>query len=114
MLIVEVYCWRAAYQAGSIFFAVDPKAPDMARLLEFQELGGKRLIKGYSLTSPDYDEKRRTMASFHKGRGVGDCGSLGEWKWSGKEFRLTGFWRKPNCDGQPFENSRRWRVFPKP
>ena len=25
--LVEVYCWRAAYQAGSIFFAVDPKAP---------------------------------------------------------------------------------------
>src|SRR5688572_13981802 len=96
LLIVEIYCWRAAYQAGSIFFAVDPKSSDKARLLEFQEWGGKRLIKGYSLTSPDYDEKRRVMASFHKGRGVGDCGSLGEWKWSGKAFRLTGYWRKPN------------------
>ena len=27
LLIVEIYCWRAAYQAGSIFFAADPKGP---------------------------------------------------------------------------------------
>src|SRR5450755_1218645 len=44
--IVEIYCWRAAYQAGSIFLAVDPKAPAKARLLRFNEWDSekKRLI----------------------------------------------------------------------
>jgi hypothetical protein len=112
--LVEVYCWRAAYQAGSIFFAVDPKAPDKARLLKFQTWAGKSkpLTTTYSLTSPDYNPKTRTLAMAHKGRGMGDCGETGEWKWRGKDFVLAGFWSKPNCDGKPFEEGKRWRVYP--
>ena len=36
-LLVEVRCWRAAYQAGSIFFVMTAAAPDKARLLRFPE-----------------------------------------------------------------------------
>ncbi len=112
LLIVEVYCWRAAYQAGSIFFAVDPKATEKARLLTFPTWNGKRLVQDTSITSADYGSKGRTMASFHKGRGVGDCGSVAYWKWSGNAFKLTRQFRKSNCDGNPFDESRRWQVYP--
>src|SRR5262245_19330261 len=50
--LVEVYCWRAAYQAGSILFAVDPKKPDDARLLRFQTWNGKKFEPTFSLTDP--------------------------------------------------------------
>ena len=33
--LVEIHCWRAAYQAGSIFFVVDAAAPDQAQLVRF-------------------------------------------------------------------------------
>jgi len=71
------------------------------------------MAQDYSITSPEYGSKDRTMGSFHKGRGVGDCGSVAYWKWSGKDFKLTKQWRKANCDGNPFEESRRWQVYPK-
>ena len=112
--LVEVYCWRAAYQAGSIFFAVDPKAPDQARLLTFPTwIGkGKRLDTSHSLTSPEYDPKTKTLSMAHKGRGVGDCGDIGEWKWKGSDFVLARFWSKPACDAKPFDETRRWQVYP--
>ena len=111
LLIIEVYCWRAAYQAGSIFFAADPNAPEKARLLKFPTWNGKRLVSDLSITSAEYGTKDRTMGSFHKGRGVGDCGSVAYWKWSGTDFKLTKQFRKANCDGNPFDESRRWQVY---
>jgi hypothetical protein len=74
-----------------------------------------RVVPGYSITSPTYEAKTRTLNSFHKGRGAGDCGSIGEWKWSGWFFRLTHMWVKADCDGEPFEweNRQSWQVFPK-
>jgi len=109
--LVEVYCWRAAYQAGSIFLAVNPAQPEKARLLKFQWWSNKRLNSVYSLTEPDFDPAAKTLKSFHKGRGVGDCGSIGEWKWSKGNFDLTRFWHKENCDGQPFDDEKKWLVY---
>jgi hypothetical protein len=103
--LVEVYCWRAAYNFGSILFAVNPKEPAKARLLRFKTLGEKgRLIDTYQLSSPSYDENTKKLGSAHKGRGVGDCGSVGEWHWRGKDFVLTRYWNKDECDGEPFDN----------
>ena len=114
--LVEVSCWRAAYNFGSILFAVNPKEPGNARLLRFKTLGEKgRLIDTYQLSSPSYDEKTKKLGSAHKGRGVGDCGAVGEWRWGGKDFVLTRYWNKDACDGEPFdaeEQPDRWRVYP--
>ena len=113
--LVEVPCWRAAYQAGSIFFAVDPAAPGKARLLQFEYWGGKKRSTAFSLTLPDFTADTKTLMSFNKGRGVGDCGSIGEWVWAGSDFKLTGFWVKDDCDGEPFDEADdkdKWRVFP--
>jgi hypothetical protein len=110
--LVEVYCWRAAYQAGSIYFAVDPKAPEHARLLRFTIWDEKRLVQTLSLTSPTYDPRSRRLGMAHKGRGMGDCGSVGEWKWTGRDFRLLAYWNKDECDGKPFDDNRKWLVYP--
>jgi hypothetical protein len=114
--LLEVSCWLAAYQAGSILFAADPAAPAKARLLRFQDFDGKKLRWTYSLTMPSFDEEKKTLRSFHKGRGMGDCGSAGEWTWGGAEFKLTGYWIKDACDGEPMEDegdgAEKWRVYP--
>ena len=64
LLLVEIYCWRAAYQAGSIFFIVDPKAPENARLAQFPSWTGrgKRTVPDLSLTSPSYDATKKVVS----------------------------------------------------
>jgi len=114
--LVQVSCWSAAYNFGGILFAVDPKAREKARLLQFQTVGDeKKLETVYSLTLPTFDAKTKVLSTYHKGRGVGDCGEIGEWRWTGKDFNLTGYWNKADCDGKVFDNDNRdpkWRVFP--
>jgi hypothetical protein len=111
--LVEVRCWRAAYQAGSIFFVMTVDAPDKARLLRFPVPDKKGMTPTFSLSSPEYDPKTGMIESFHKGRGVGDCGTIGAWTWSGTDFQLVRYFAKPACDGKPFEDSRKWQVFPR-
>ena len=111
--LVEVRCWRAAYQSGSIFFVMQADAPDRARLLRFQEPNDKgNLASSLSLSDPEFDPKTKMMSSHHKGRGVGDCGTIGEWTWAGTDFKLTNYWSKPDCDGELFEDDAKWQVFP--
>jgi hypothetical protein len=115
--LVEVPCWRAAYQAGSILFVLDPKAPAKARLLSFQHWNGKTIGPTLNLTMPSFEEATKTLASFNKGRGLGDCGTIGEWHWEGTDFKLTGVWVKNDCDGEPFDEAddkdkEKWRIYP--
>jgi len=101
--LVELSCWSAAYNFGSIFFAVDPAKIAGARLLQFQTMGeGNKLVQTYQLSNPAYDEKKKVMESFHKGRGIGDCGTAANWRWNGKDFVLVRYWSKDDCDGEPF------------
>ena len=111
--LVTISCWRAAYNFGSVLFVLNSSAPDKARLLSFRIYSQKKFVQTYQLSNVDYDEKRRTLASLHKGRGVGDCGSIGEWKWTGTNFKPTGYWFKEDCDGEPFDGERKWRVYPR-
>src|SRR5262249_20831232 len=103
--LVEVPCWRAAYQAGSILFALDPKAPAKARLLSFQNWNGKTIGPTSNLTMPAFEEATKILSSFNKARGLGDCGTIGEWHWEGTDFKLTGIWVKDNCDEEPFDGA---------
>jgi hypothetical protein len=116
LVLVEIPCWRAAYNFGSIFLAADPAAPAKARLLRFRVWDGKTFEERHSLTFPDYDHAERRMTSMHKGRGLGDCGSAGSWRWDGREFLLEAHWLKDDCDGElfdPFGEPDRFRVYPK-
>jgi hypothetical protein len=112
--IVEVTCWRAAYNAGSILFAVPESRPQDAQLLTVESWQNGHVRRAHSVSSPGYDAKTRTLSSTFKAGGDGDCGTIQEMKWTGWHFRLLNVWRKNTCDGQPFEwdSRERWQVFP--
>ena len=110
--LVEVPCWAAAYNFGSILFVVDARAPAKARLLSLRTWSGGALSETYDLTLPQFDPSTRVLRSYHKGRGVGDCGESGQWLWTGSRFKLTGYWNKPDCDGKVFTRAAKWRVYP--
>ncbi len=106
-----VNCWRAAYQNGRI--ALVTENAGAARLLTFKSWNGKRFISLESPTEPEFDPASKTLSSYHKGRGLGDCGSLAEWRWNGSEFKLTKYFYKEKCDGRDFSGGRRWQIFPR-
>jgi hypothetical protein len=112
--IVEVTCWRAAYNSGSILFAVPENRPQDAELLAVEHWQGGQVRQSYSVSAPAFDAKTRTLSSTHMTRGAGDCGTIQEMKWTGWHFRLVNAWNKDNCDGEPFEWDSReeWQVFP--
>lgn len=49
----------------------------------------------------DYDPATRILASFGKGRGLGDCGDETQWIWDGKAFQLLSMQVMPVCRGVP-------------
>jgi hypothetical protein len=112
--IVEVTCWQADYNSGSILFAVPVGRPQAAELLAVQSWKDGRVQTAYSVTSPAFEAKTRTISATYKARAAGDCGTIQEMKWTGWHFRLLNVWRKDKCDGEPFEwDSRdKWQVFP--
>jgi hypothetical protein len=112
--IVEVACWETATNAGSILFAVPFERPQAAKLLSIDRWDRGKIRRGYSVPSPGFDAKTRTLSSTRKARDAGDCGTIQEMKWTGWHFRLLHVWSKDRCDGEPFEwdSRERWQVFP--
>jgi hypothetical protein len=118
MKLVQVSCWRAAYNFGSILFLVPSKQPSKGRLVQLPDwdIENKRPGRVYSVSSPGFDSSTGTLHSAHKLRGVGDCGIMNEWKWTGSGFQLTGIWLKAECDGEPWvddpDDKDKFRVYP--
>jgi hypothetical protein len=113
--LLEVPCWQAAYQAGSIFLTVSLDEPDAARLLHFPVPDEGGFTHAASLTFPDYDPDGPRITSLHRARGLGDCGSAGSWIWSDNDFVLEAYWHKDDCNGilfDPFDEPEWWRVYP--
>lgn len=106
-----VSCWQAAYQSGSIVYVMD--SAGAARLMTFQDWNGKKFAPAMSLSEADFDPNGKTISMFYKGRGVGDCGSMATWNWTGREFKLKEYYFKEKCDGRSFAGERRWRIFPR-
>jgi Protein of unknown function (DUF1176) len=108
--LVLVPCLRGAYQSSSIVYVLEGAT---ARLLTFRAWDGKRFKPTEFMTEAEFDPVAKAMSSFAKGRGIGDCGSLGQWKWNGAEFKLAKYFHKEKCDGRIFAGQRRWQVFPR-
>jgi hypothetical protein len=99
LTLMEVYCWRAAYQAGSVFYLHDAARGAVADA-RFEQLDAKagalRIGKAESISSPDVEGG--AISSLHKSRGGGGCGVQMSWRWDGRVFRLTSYAQKLLCD----------------
>ena len=87
-------CTSAAYNFTQLYFF---ERRDELRPIYFADY-----YDGWSgtaeLFNSDFDPKTGSLGAFYKGRGVGDCGSAGNWVWSGYSFKLTHFIAWPDCD----------------
>ena len=68
----------------------------------------ERLIAGYS----EYDRQTGTLSIFTKGRGLGDCGSVGFHRLEGSQLVVQRFLAKDECDGNYIEPVNYPQVYP--
>ena len=94
-------CGAGAYNITQAWFLTGPGGRD-ARPVALVGTGGP----GADPTTPDnttingaYDPKTRLLTAFPKGRGLGDCGTLQTWGWTGRQFVLTKEQTMGECAG---------------
>jgi hypothetical protein len=91
-----------AYNAWSGLLIAPRDKPDAVRVVRLPYPAGEAAVAGidkHLVVNAGFDSKTATLTMFGKGRGPGDCGSLGEWVWDGKDFRLTRYQSMPKCAG---------------
>lgn len=111
-----VLCWLGTTSESLILFQVAPRTGGRPQLLRFQEWRNMTFEPSDGLMMAEYHPDTKTITSFRSySGGGGECGGAGEWTWSGSEFKMTGYWDKPDCkDDREFDRGDRYRVFPPP
>ncbi|HCT25977.1 MAG TPA: DUF1176 domain-containing protein [Stenotrophomonas sp.] len=84
-VLVNVQCWRAAYNTGDGYWVARPQAPFQAQWV----------------TSDAVDYADGQIIAAQKGRGLGDCISQNTWTWNGTAFIATSEVAAGLCRGVP-------------
>jgi hypothetical protein len=99
--LILVPCSQGAYNGTSLVLVA--RKADRSDLqpatFDFNASAGEGTGR---LTPPDgayWDEKTGRLASFFKGRGLGDCGAGQDWAWDGSMFRLIRAEAMGECRG---------------
>ncbi len=95
-LLWSVPCGEGAYNFSQTYFITlaDGTAPQP---VVFPTAQGSE----QDLVNSRYDPKTRTLFAFGKGRGLGDCGRMGVWAWTGERFALLDEKVMPSCTAVP-------------
>jgi len=83
LLMWEIPCGSGAYNFSQAYILTRNDG-SQARQISFPTASGTE----NTLVNSSYDPGSRTMGAFGKGRGIGDCGRMGEWVWTGEAFVL--------------------------
>ena len=91
-----VLCDRAAYNTTSRLFVETAGEFEPLYFAVFDEdLGWTGTA---TLFGANYDAGTQVLTSSYAGRGLGDCGSAGRWRWSDGAFRMLEFRAWSDCD----------------
>jgi len=98
-LLYMLPCSAGAYNFSHAFYTQSITYGGVTRLLfadYWDSLGwtGTDLLFNVS-----YDPQSRSLTSYYKGRGLGDCGTSGEWQWQEYGFKMLKFFAKSECNG---------------
>ncbi|NJD05544.1 MAG: DUF1176 domain-containing protein [Methylococcaceae bacterium] len=89
-------CMRGAYQGSSSAWIASAKPPHKPEPVQFpSEWGGSE----DTISEAQFEDG--ILASYAKGRGLGDCGSAHNWAWTGAGFVLVEATEAPFCRELP-------------
>lgn len=109
-LLVGVRCWRGAYNFSRTYFIVEEGERPTVRAASFSRPGGASETDSGSpepdsiIVNGEYDPQSGLINHFSKGRGLGDCGTIGHWRWDGRAFLPTFYQSMPTCRGVLLSN----------
>ncbi len=93
--LVGLYCGSGAYNILTGYWLVGTGAASAARPVKFPQQDSHVLINS------EYAPTTGQIEFFAKGRGIGDCGTAGNYAWTGSEFVLTALATMETCRGLP-------------
>ncbi|OKH11997.1 DUF1176 domain-containing protein [[Limnothrix rosea] IAM M-220] len=117
--LAHFVCGTTAYQVLQEYYLYEqttdaPLVTVLPITYFYTDLNGKlieeseRAIAGFS----DYDPATQTISIFTKGRGLGDCGSVGFYRLKGSQLVVDRFLAKDECDGNYIEPINYPQVYP--
>ena len=95
-----VECFRGAYNLGQRFWITGEDGAD-PRPANLPTASGEATNE---LVNAAFDPASGTLDAFARGRGLGDCGVIQEWAWTGQAFVLTREVSMPECAGMSAEH----------
>ncbi len=102
-----VPCSIGAYNASYVLYVTGPEGanPRRAELQHWRGPLNDADVGGDWLTNPVYDPETRVLSHFPRARGIGDCGMIQSWTWTGRTFALKEEKSMSDCWGMA---SDRW------
>jgi hypothetical protein len=87
LLMIPLACASGAYNFASKAYTLDNRGRATPARFNSDSTTGDG--NNTFLFNADWDPVTRRLATFFKGRGLGDCGSGHSWAWDGARFRLV-------------------------
>lgn len=97
-----VPCSAGAYNATYELYLTDGqgRSPRLAKFPDWRNAPrAEGDIAGDGLVNPVFDARTNTIRHFPRGRGVGDCGVMQSWTWTGGAFELNSERTMGDCWG---------------
>lgn len=97
-----IVCSMGAYQGSSVLVLIDEQGRSSPLPIEWPAHlagAGNDPWAMASIVSAEFAKEDRSLSSFAKGRGLGDCGYSASWLWDGAVFRLASFAGLEPCRG---------------
>lgn len=107
LVLASVPCFSGAYNFGRAYFLVEEgrtprvRPARFPRPVEQKDEPGRELIPDNVLWNADFAANSNEISQFSKGRGYGDCGETGDWRWDGQTFQAVSITRMNSCRGVP-------------
>jgi len=102
-LLAIMPCGGGAYNGVPAFFLYRPNGEPRIERLSFEDPTRSKedvvQARTNTLLNSSFDDEKLDLSFFSKGRGIGDCGARGNYRWDGRAFRLLTLMMMPPCNG---------------
>lgn len=90
-------CHEGAYNFAAIVYHFQDETFSQLNFAEYSEQ--QSWYASNTLMNVNFDPQTKEITTFDKGRGLGDCGSIGRWRWTDDGFRMMEYRYQAACDG---------------
>ena len=99
-ILYAIPCTAGAYNVTYRLYVVESGEIGGTQTLYFADYSDSHGWSGTDyLVNVEFDAREKRLTTLYKGRGLGDCGSMGTWRWKDYAFAMEEFRAWSRCDG---------------